>query len=66
MASNSYQLFDCEHCGSWVKVRNVCPKCGKEHSAEWLKKNEKAANIGDTIAFLILVPFFVWYFFIRG
>jgi uncharacterized OB-fold protein len=62
MATNSY-LFDCEHCGSWVKVRPVCPKCGKEHSAEWLEKNEKDAKIADMIA----VPFLVililcWYF----
>ena len=62
MATNSYQLFDCEHCGSLVKVRPVCPKCGKEHSAEWLKKNEKDAKIGDTIAVLILVPLILWYF----
>ena len=63
MSSNSYQLFDCEHCGSWVKVRNVCPKCGKEHSQEWLKENTKNANIGDTIAWLILIPLIlVWYF----
>ena len=63
MATNSYQLFDCEHCGSWVKVRPVCAKCGKEHSAEWLKQNEKDASIGDTIALLILIPLiFGWYF----
>jgi hypothetical protein len=56
MSTNSSQLFDCEHCGSWVKVRNVCPKCGQAHSKEWIEQNTKNANIGDFIALIILVP----------
>jgi len=63
MSSNSSQLFDCEHCGSWVKVRPVCPKCGREHSEKWLKEGTKNAALCDTVAWLIVVPLIlVWYF----
>ena len=62
-ATNSSQLFDCENCGSWVKVRPVCPKCGKEHSKEWIEVNSKNAKIADKLAIWVIIPILLILYF---
>ena len=31
----------CEHCGSHVPFAKVCPKCGRDHDSDWIKKQTK-------------------------
>ena len=51
------QQAKCEHCGSWVAPANTCPKCGKDHSVEWIEKANKDGAFADTwFAF----PFLIW------
>jgi hypothetical protein len=40
-------LFNCEHCGSSVKIRPVCPMCGREHSDQWISENVKTSKWVD-------------------
>ena len=53
-------LFNCEHCGSSVKIRPVCPMCGREHSNQWISENVKTSKWVDTgislMFWLIIFP----------
>lgn len=29
-------LYECEHCGTGVRVSKVCPQCGRDHASWWI------------------------------
>ena len=56
----------CEHCGSSVPVANVCPKCGRDHTADWHLQQEKdmcRSSIGILTVFSMILIGFIWGFF---
>ena len=51
------QKSKCEHCGSQVAPANTCPKCGKDHSDEWIVK---ATYYGEFADIWFAYPFLAW------